>query len=411
MKTTILHLFSTRAIYLANEARKIAVSLFLPNQLSPHEPGQDHWVQLSPFGDFANVAGKSRVIQRFRKEDAKRIRDEFNSAIRRVTQPLGMPFYIGHPDHPRFRGQPGHEDTRAFGRGKEMQVRENPACAACAAFANTKGGADPAAAGPCQEHGLFVRMHWNEEGTRLIANESYHGHSVNWAAVPTAMENGVQVYRPIRVKSAGFTNEPNIPVRPASLANTNNAPAADTSDEEEQPSQYTVPPRLKLIAGFKEEDDVSMDEVLDALEKARPLEKANEDAARLAEQLATERRARATEAIDGLVKAGKVITRDRGACIEQLCNAGDKFEESVEQMANARTVVKTEARSKGLAGQHARVVEGERARTARFQQLMDARERDFPNESYEERFRTVAGSNEGAQLFAQMSRAGQEDNQ
>jgi hypothetical protein len=42
---------------------------------------------------------------------------------------------------------------------------------------------------------------------------------------------------------------------------------------------------------------------------------------------------------------------------------------------------------------------------------MDARQKDFPNESYEERFRTVAASNEGAQLFAQMSRAGREDNQ
>jgi len=33
----------------------------------------------------------------------------------------------------------------------------------------------------------------------------------------------------------------------------------------------------------------------------------------------------------------------------------------------------------------------------------------FPNETYEDRFRTVANSNEGAQLFAQMSRAGAED--
>jgi hypothetical protein len=246
-------------------------------------------------------------------------------------------------------------------------------------------------------------MHWNDEGARLIANESFHGHSVNWAAVPDAMENGVQVYRPIRVKSAGFTNEPNIPVRPASLAN------AATSDCEETPAGPTVPPRLKLLAGFKADEDVTMDQVIEALEKARPVDNAN--AADLARQWAEERRARATMVIDGLVKTGKVMIKDRAAGIEQLCNAGDRFDAAAAQLANARAIVKTEPKSKGLSGQHAQVVEGERERTARFQQLMDARQREFPNETYEDCFRTVANSNEGSQLFAQMSRAGQEDNQ
>ena len=152
--------------------------------------------------------------------------------------------------------------------------------------------------------------------------------------------------------------------------------------------------------------------MLDALEKGRPVDKANEaDEARagLERQLANERRARAIAVIDGLLKAGKVVTKDRAACIEQLCNAGDKFEETAAQLGNARVLVKTEAKTKGLAGRQAKVVEGERERTARFQQLMDARQREFPNETYEDRFRTVADSNEGAQLFAQMSRAGEED--
>jgi hypothetical protein len=391
-------ILNRRPILLANEGRPLPVTLFLPNQLTPREAGQDHWLQLSPFGDFANVNGTARVIQRFRKEDARHICDEFNSTIRRVTQPLGMPFYIGHPDHPRFKGQPGHEDTRSYGRGKEMQVRHDTACPACVSFANAK--ADSA---PCPDHGLFVRMHWNDEGARLIANESFHGHSVNWAAIPEGMENGVQVFRPVRVKSAGFTNEPNIPVRPASLANS--APA--TSDDEEQPVQYIVPPRLKILAGFKEDEEVTMDEVIAELEKARPVDKANEAA--LEQQLAAERRARATSVVDTLVRAGRVITRDRAACIEQLCNAGDQFDEQAAQLGNARPLVKTEARSNGLAGQHARVVESERERTARLQELMDSRQRDFPNETYEERFRAVANSNEGVQLFAQMRRSGTEE--
>jgi hypothetical protein len=389
------------ATTLANESAAVAVTLLLPNQLSPREAGQDHWVQLSPFGDFGNTTGNTRIIQRFRKEDAEHIRDEFNSALRRVTQPLGMPFYIGHPDHPRFKGQPGHEDTRAYGRGKEMVVRHDSQCAACAAFANAKAEAS----GPCQDHGLFVRMHWNDDGARLIGNESFHGHSVNWAAMPDKMENGVQVFRPVRVKSAGFTNEPNIPVRPASLGN-----AAAASDGEQEPAQTIVPPRLKLLAGFKEDDEVTMEEVIAALEKARAVNQPNEaECARLARKLEQERRARATIVVDGLVKAGRVITKDRVGCIEQLCNAGEQFEQAAADLANVRPAIKTEARTRNLAWQHAKVVEGERERTARMQELLDQRQKEFPNETYEERFRAIANSNEGVQLFAQMRRTGAED--
>jgi hypothetical protein len=391
---------------LANESAAVAVTLLLPNQLSLREAGEDHWVQLSPFGDFGNTTGNTRIIQRFRKEDAEHIRDEFNSALRRVTQPLGMPFYIGHPDHPRFKGQPGHEDTRAYGRGKEMAVRYDSQCGACAAFANAK---DTVGA-PCQEHGLFVKMHWNDEGARLIGNESFHGHSVNWAAMPDGMENGVQVFRPVRVKSAGFTNEPNIPVRPASLGNAAADASASVSDGEGQPAQYIVPARLKVLAGFKEEDEVTMEEVIAALEKTRAVNQPNEaECARLARKVEQERRARATMVVDGLVKAGRVITRDRTGCIEQLCNAGEQFEQMAADLANVRPAVKTEARSRDLAWRHAKVVEGERERTARMQELLDQRQKEFPNETYEERFRAIANSNEGVQLFAQMRRTGTEE--
>ena len=274
-----------------------------------------------------------------------------------LTQPLGMPFYIGHPDHPRFSGQPGHEDTRAYGRGKEMQVRHDPGCAACAAFANARASNDQSA--PCQDHGLFVRMHWNDDGARLISNESFHGHSVNWAALPDTMEKGIQVYRPIRVKSAGFTNEPNIPVRPASSCQRRRRTGGNDQRRPSDAAAPGVPPRLKLIAGFKEDDEVTMEQVIEALEKARPVDKANVNHADLEKRLALERRARATILIEGLLKEGKVITRDRNNCIEQLCNAGDKFDEAAASLANARTLVKTKPWTLGLAGQHAKVVEVE----------------------------------------------------
>jgi hypothetical protein len=290
-----------------------------------------------------------------------------------------------------------------------MQVRQDAGCAACAAFANSANAANAGDAAPCHEHGLFVRMKWNDDGARLIANESFHGHSVNWAAVPDGMEHATQVYRPVRVKSAGFTNEPNIPVRPASLANE-----GVTSDGVEQPAQMTVPPGLKVLAGYKEDEEVTMEQVIEALQKKMEEARQGMTAANAAEpsrealmlQLANERKGRAAALVDGLVRGGQVAMRDREASIELLCNAGERIEEAVAELANTRAQIKTEPRTKGLAGQHARAVATERERTSRFNQLLDARATTYPNESFEERFRAVADSHEGAQLFAQMTRPG-----
>ncbi len=261
MKTMISHfLFSLvgRLEHFANEATEAVADIFLANAFSADK---DHWVQVSPFGDFANVDKKgARMIQRFRKEDAEAICNEFNGTARKILQPLGTPFYVGHPDHPRFKGQAGHTDTAAKGRGKEMAVRHSAECSVCNEFANSGT--------PCGEHGLFMRVKWNPEGEHLISNEAFHGHSVNWAAVPEGKENGVAIFRPVRVKSIGFTNEPAIPVAPVSLANEQGQPNPEQT--------ATVPPALKLIAGFAEDADVTMDQVIEALQKAKPVETANE---------------------------------------------------------------------------------------------------------------------------------------
>ena len=402
----------------ANEAKEAAASLFLANQFTPDK---ENWVQLSPFGDFANVDKKgSRVIQRFRKEDAEAICNDFNGVGRKVLQPLGMPFYVGHPDHPRFKGQPGHTDTAAKGRGKQMEVRHQADCPACSAFANSGQ--------PCGDHGLFVQMKWNPEGEQIIANEEFSGHSVNWSAVPEGKEAGVQIFRPIRVKSTGFTNEPAIPVTPASLANEE-PESADNPTEEK--NEMTIPPKLKLIAGFKADEEVTMEQILEALEKAQPVANeadvaalasandakaaaetalANETAAKsaLEEKLANERRTAATFAVDQLVKSGRILTADREAKIEALANAED-FTATATEFANVAPVIKTKPLTTGLGTKNPSFVEGSRERTAAFEALMAKREQEFPNESYGDRFSAVAKSPEGEQLIAQMKRPGDEE--
>lgn len=166
--------------------------------------GSENWVQLSPFGKFPNMAG----LQVVTPDDVKNIVNEFNSATNAGVRALGLPFYIGHPDHPAFKAV--YTDHSSKGRIKELQMRHDPDCTVCQQFANQKS------VEPCADHGLFGNVKWNDDGKKIIANEEYHGHSVNWRL--TRKGAG---WHPVALKSVGFTNEPGIPVSPITAANEN----------------------------------------------------------------------------------------------------------------------------------------------------------------------------------------------
>lgn len=426
--------FTHRPQLFANEsAAPVAESLVLANQLAVDAEG---WVQLSPFGDFPNIDGKgAKVIQRFEKADAETIVNEFNSLLNLPSRLLGLPWYVGHPDHPRFKGQPGHTDNSAKGRIKTMEVRED---------------------------GLYANVKFNSVGRRIVEDEEFHGHSVNWAAIPAGMEGGARIFRPISLKSVGFTNQPQIPVKPATLANEEDG-ETDHMAAKDVPAtaKEVVPPRLKLIAGFKIDDECTMEEVLAALEKAitgvngmanekPPLFaisdadgklvvmlvnegeglNAEEFAARFvadlansaellrcaslardkyAEDFSNERKARATEFVNALVKAGKIKTADSAATIDLLCNAADAYETKAAELANVAPVVKTSPVSVRLGKEHAAMQTDAAARRAKLDEMLAKRAQEFPNEGYDERFNAVGNSPEGVALFAQMKRAGAEE--
>lgn len=371
------------------------------------------WVQLAPYGDFGNVDSRgNRVIQRFQKPDAEAIVNEFNSLLSLPTRLLGLPWYIGHPDHPRFRM--AHTDTKSYGRVKKVEARDD---------------------------GFYGNVKFGSAGRQLVDDEAFSGHSVNWKCVPIGRENGHQIFKPVSLKSVGFTNDPAIPVRPASLANE--------ETEEEEISNMIIPPKLKLIAGFKEDEDVTMEQIIAALMKAHPManekdmdqkkpveltigdEKfsvvfANEESAKLPERitklgadktkaetdLANEKKARTDERkaiaaliVAGLVTAGKIVEADRDAKIQELANAGD-FEAKAKEFADAKQVVKTAAKSNGLAGKHTQLSADMADRSGKFQQLVNQRAVQYPGESYDTRWAAVAGTDEGKQLLAQMKRPG-----
>lgn len=139
------------------------------------------WVHLAPYGDFDNQVGMQRVT----KADAQAVVQDFKRMANIGTRMMGLPFFIGHPDHPAFATQ--HKDEQAYGRIKELEARED---------------------------GLYGLVAFNSKGKQLIEDETFHGHSVHWI-----LKRDGAVWRPVSLKSAGFTNSPNLPVKPITAAN------------------------------------------------------------------------------------------------------------------------------------------------------------------------------------------------
>jgi hypothetical protein len=168
--------------------------LFVNEFSAPNEATKLRWVMLSPFGDWPNQQG----LQRIQKQDADNIVQSFNSITNIAHKTIGLPFFIGHPDHPAFSDR--YKDGKAYGRIKTLEARND---------------------------GLWAGVRFGAEGEKLISDEAFHGHSVNWFLKEDPNAKGV--WRPFKLKSVGFTNEPNIPVPPVTTANESDYKNSDGS--------------------------------------------------------------------------------------------------------------------------------------------------------------------------------------
>jgi len=181
------------------QALTIAASAFLPSVSQPcagcaneldielcticNEAFQasNEWIQLSPYGEFPHKLG----VQCFKKPEAESIVKSWESLGNVGVRLVGMPIYLGHPDHPDFERR--YFDTRAYGRIKKLEARDD---------------------------GLYAQVKWNKLGKEAIDNEMFHGVSVNWL-VNKGPDGKLH---PKALKSVGLTNEPNIPVRPPTIS-------------------------------------------------------------------------------------------------------------------------------------------------------------------------------------------------
>lgn len=340
--------------------------LGLPNAF---EVLQDNWLCI-PYGDQEYHLEDVSCIQRLTRQAAERLVNCFRSWRGKLTRRFGgLPFYVGHPDHPAFANT--HKDTRSYGWIMDLAARP-------------------------EGLGLFVK--WSEAGRELIANAHYKFFSPNWWARKIGRENGRDVVEPVWIKSCGFTNNPRWPVFP--LANQDNGGAAARTQETNMELLQRLIAILGLEGGDATEEGVvtaitrlreaaqKIKEALDArwqaedaareaLPSEMPLEQqtvqvlglldesatalANERTAReqaagqvqtLQQQLTAEqaahtqadeafkgeRRARAELLVNEAVAGGRVLPADRDRWIEEL--VGDFDSKSVE-LANEKGALKT----------------------------------------------------------------------
>jgi hypothetical protein len=189
-------------------------------------------VMLAPYGEWPNRAG----LQKFEKADAEAIVRDFNNPALNVLLPnehgkmmpsvdpsrmMGIPWFIGHPDHDEFRKD--YPDKKAYGRIKSLEALDD---------------------------GLYANVRFGSEGERLVADEAFSSHSVNWYVLPDKKVRNS--FRPYKLKSVGFTNFPNIPVAGVTTANEGALlDCAWANDEDLTMAHFKKLAGLRLMANSK----------------------------------------------------------------------------------------------------------------------------------------------------------------
>lgn len=288
----------------ANESSSAAVDfqvsfpVVAANQYAAAD-GKANWVQLFPFGKVPYTDRKTgnTIVQCFNPDDSKAVVNEFNSPLSIGVRMLGIPFYVGHPDHPSFKGD--YPDKSAKGRIKQLETRCDAGCARCSDFANQRGES------PCPDHGLFGSVKWNEDGRRIIANEEFHGHSVNWP-----MHKGDDgCWHPHSLRSVGFTNQPNVNMAPITAANEKvmTMSEAANSAADGQTGGKKGPTLLTYISGLLKKPDLAK-EGANADDAVAPMQEYANAAEQTAKDLAAEREAHG-------------VTKSKHAAMATMCNA------------------------------------------------------------------------------------------
>jgi phage I-like protein len=157
--------------------------------------GADGWAMICPLGDYESPAlmpdGKGgfkteTAIQRIDRRAVEQMAARFGNSRKGLKKYLrGVPIYVGHPDVPGLETR--YPDKEPKGVFAEVQARED---------------------------GLYGLPVFTNEGSELVEKKVYRAFSGNiGSAEPDGQKEGVPIYRPTELFSAGLTNNPHLPVQ------------------------------------------------------------------------------------------------------------------------------------------------------------------------------------------------------
>lgn len=358
------------------------------------------WLPI-PYADVPYDVNGVSGMQRLNAQVAARLVENMTRAVRLDMRLVaGLPFYVGHPD---FVNSADPEQLTAF-----LQ-RQPPAIGWIKEF---RAGPDS----------LDMRVEWTESGTALVNGKTFRFFSPFFRSEKTIVENGMQIYEPRLIQSAGLTNTPNWPMPPMVNA------ALQTGGNQLETGMDLLHRLIALIgdANLKTDDDIvsavqKMIAAAQALKASVDSRWAAEDAARAAlpnasdpfalangfilhlggtvqtlnaraalvdalqARLTAERTAHATTLVNAAVVRGAVLQEHAAGRIADLVNAGDVFADKARELSALPPLMKTGSQTSDVAPRSAVVAD----RRARFQEFVNAR-MSARSESYDAAFAAVA---------------------
>lgn len=319
------------------------------------------------------------VIQRFTREDAQAIVDDFKSTWSRIKRAVvGLPIFKGHPDAPAFANV--FPDKNPRGTIADMQVGD---AGLRLKFVLTSQGADDVEGG------------WNQ-------------FSPFWPSRIVGLANdGATIAAPFKLFSVGIVPRGNIPglslINAASaaqietdknmklhllklLALLGHTVAADASDDNviaaANAAEPTVNALLKTKTDFAavnsakadletaktklEGEVVSLTNAKGGLESSITTEKTRAEKAE--SEFKAERKERALLLVNAAIVDGRVPANERDAVVLTLCNAAD-FTVEAQKLADRRKVLKTSTALSDISAKGKDVQD----RTAQMLSLVNAR--------------------------------------
>ena len=154
--------------------------------------GEDGWMRIAPWGDYPAKASikkpngqmeQGTITQRITAETAADVVNDFRTLVGKAQRFFrSVPVYLGHPDFKASASE--YPDKGVKGAVSEIEVRND---------------------------GLYAKPQFNDEGEALLETTNGLAPSAVFACQVREVA-GQRIAFPVRLRSVGLTNRPNLPV-------------------------------------------------------------------------------------------------------------------------------------------------------------------------------------------------------